>query len=261
MDLDYLTHLRNDSARFLSLLRDADPAQLVPSCPEWTADDLLWHLAEVQWFWGTIVSRRLQDGDEAEKLKPERPTTHDGLVSFFDESSAALQTVLADTDPGVEVWMWSDDKTVGYIRRRQAHEALIHRLDAELTVGDVTPLDAELATDGIHEVMTKMYGEPPEWATVTPGELSVSLETSDTGLVLPLQSGRWSGTSPNTGNTYDEPYFALTDDSGAPDARVRGTAPDLDAWLWSRGSAASLSVEGSPTAFALLEEVVRIGIQ
>ena len=48
--------------------------------------------------------------------------------------------------------MWADDKTVGYIRRRQAHEALIHRLDAELTAGAVTPLDPDLAADGVLRV-------------------------------------------------------------------------------------------------------------
>ncbi len=49
--------------------------------------------------------------------------------------------------------MWADDKTAGYIARRQAHEALVHRLDAELTVGDRTPLDPRLAADGVDEAL------------------------------------------------------------------------------------------------------------
>ena len=34
---------------------------------------------------------------------------------------------------------------------------MIHRLDAELTVGAVTDLDPELATDGVLEVLDPMY--------------------------------------------------------------------------------------------------------
>ena len=53
--LDYLTHLARDSARFAEVLRETPPGKRVPTCPEWDVDDLLWHLADVQWFWATIV--------------------------------------------------------------------------------------------------------------------------------------------------------------------------------------------------------------
>ncbi|WP_238993563.1 hypothetical protein [Nocardioides caldifontis] len=70
--------------------------------------------------------------------------------------------------------MWAEDRTVGYIRRRQAHEALIHRLDAELTAGTVTALDPTLASDGVDEALDVMFGGCPPWgsfepATSTPG--------------------------------------------------------------------------------------------
>jgi uncharacterized protein (TIGR03083 family) len=261
MSLDYLAHVAADSDRFLSLLRDADPSLVVPSCPEWAADDLLWHLAEVQWFWGTIVDQRLQDADEAENQKPDRPDSHAGLVAFFEQSNALLESALATADPSETVWMWGDDKTVGYIRRRQAHEALIHRVDAELTVGEPTPLDTALASDGVHEVFTKMYGGVPAWGTFTPSGRTVAVETTDTGLVVPLELGHWKGTSPNTGNTYDEPICEIADAAGfAADATVRGAAADLDRWAWGRADASALAVEGDRDAFGALQEVVDQGI-
>src|SRR5450759_2015949 len=55
--LDYLAHLARDSARFLEVLRNTPPQTGVTTCPDWDADDLLWHLAEVQWFWSAIVGR------------------------------------------------------------------------------------------------------------------------------------------------------------------------------------------------------------
>jgi hypothetical protein len=68
----YLQHIRDESRLFRDVLADCDPAAPVPTCPEWRAADLLWHLGEVQWFWGTVVRERVT-GDQAEALKPPRP--------------------------------------------------------------------------------------------------------------------------------------------------------------------------------------------
>jgi uncharacterized protein (TIGR03083 family) len=262
MSLDYLAHLRGDSARFRAALATAAAGLRVPSCPDWDVDDLLWHLGEVQWFWGTIVQQRLDDPDEAEAQKPQRPGDRAGLLRFFDSASALLQRALAETDPSVEVWMWDAERTVGYVRRRQAHEALIHRLDAELTVGAPTPLDPELASDGVDEAIRKMFGGLPDWATSSTGTRTVSLQTADTGLALPLRVNHWSGTSRNTGRTYDdEPYLVVEHRDGfEPDVTVQAPAADLDAWLWGRAEDHVLTVHGDAEAFTALRNVITTGI-
>src|SRR5690242_6868703 len=132
MELDYLSHLERESTRFVEVLDDADPQAPVPSCPDWTADDLLWHLGEVFFFWGTIVRERLTDPAAAEEVKPDRPVERDGLLAFCERSSSELLQTLRDTPPDAPVWTWSDDNSAGFVRRRMAQEALIHRLDAEL---------------------------------------------------------------------------------------------------------------------------------
>jgi hypothetical protein len=126
MPLDFLAHIRAESARFVEVLRDCDPEKPVPPCPDRTAADLLWRLSEVQHFWGTIVRERLQ----APRDNPPRPDAYADLLAEFQSSSDALAATLAETPDDVAVWTWSDDQTVGFIRRRQAHEVLIHRLDA-----------------------------------------------------------------------------------------------------------------------------------
>jgi uncharacterized protein (TIGR03083 family) len=181
MGLDYLEHLRADSARFAEVLAAANPATEVPSCPGWTAADLVWHLAEVQSTWGTIVSQTLADWDD--ENVPERPDGYPALLEALTASSALLIDALASTPDEVAVWTWSEtDQTVGFVRRRQAHEALIHRLDAELTAGAVTDLDPALATDGVLEVLELMFGGAPAWATTihTDGPLG-RVATTDTG--------------------------------------------------------------------------------
>ena len=155
--LDYLTHLASDTARFVAVLSNASPGQRVPTCPDWDADDLLWHLGHVQWFWAEIVGRGLTTQAEVDALQSDaRPTDHEGLLRFFARASDALQQNLRAASPQAPAWTWSDDQSVGFIRRRQAQEALIHRLDAELTAGSRTPMDPDLSADGIDEALRVM---------------------------------------------------------------------------------------------------------
>ena len=256
MALDYLTHLATESARFLAALRGTDLSRPVPSCPDWDAADLLWHLGEVQWFWGSVVSERRTDTDGL--TPPERPSSDHGLVQFFEEQSARLHHALSEADPAEEVYMWADDRTVGYIRRRQAHEALIHRLDAELVSGDVTSLDPELASDGVHEVLEKMYGGLPPWGSFTSTGPQAEFRASDTGLVVPVVLGRFTGTDPEDGTSYDDEELSVhaADPSVEPSAVVSGRADDLDAWLWHRRDAAGLTIEGDRPVVAQLLQVL-----
>src|SRR5262245_5244268 len=120
-ELDFLDHLVLESARFAEAIDSARPEAPVPSCPDWKADDLLWHLAEVQWFWGTVVRERMTD-PPGNDLTPSRPADRAGLAAFFDRVSRELADVLAATPPGTPAWTWSEDQTAGFIRRRQAHE-------------------------------------------------------------------------------------------------------------------------------------------
>jgi Mycothiol maleylpyruvate isomerase N-terminal domain len=71
--LDYLGHLARESARFAEAVGTVPPSAAVPTCPDWNADDLLWHLGEVQWFWGAIVRDGVTTDDQVEKLRAERP--------------------------------------------------------------------------------------------------------------------------------------------------------------------------------------------
>ncbi len=248
----YLDHIRSGSQRFRDVLASCDPAARVPACPEWDAADLLWHLGEVQWFWGSVVRDRLQSPDGLER--PARPESDHGLVQFFEEQSARLLLALTDADPHEEVYMWADDKTVGYVRRRQAHEALVHRLDAELTMSAPTPFDPRLASDGVVEALDVMHGGCPPWGTFAPDGTHLRVEATDTGLVLPVALGRFTGTDPDSGEAVDEEDLSVrhADPQAPPAAVVRGRAEDLDAWAWNRRDDAGLTVTGDHAAYQRL---------
>jgi uncharacterized protein (TIGR03083 family) len=246
----YLDHIRTESQRFREVLATCDPDAQVPACPDWTAADLLWHLAGVQWFWAHLARTRPAPPSE-DLVELERPATYDGLLAAFDEHSASLVAELEAVGPDAEAWHWAPVQTVGTSCRRQAHEALIHRLDAEQTAGSVTPLDPALAADGVLELVDVMYGgDAPTWGRFEPSQHLVRLDLVDRNASILVRPGTFLGTDPESGRTYDDPHLQVVDEpDGAASAIVAGTAADLDAWLWKRNDDAGVTVSGDPAAY------------
>ena len=58
------------------------------------------------------------------------------------------------------MWTWTPDHTVGFWSRRMAHEVAVHRWDAQGAAGDPSPIERELAVDGIQEVFDLMPVRP-----------------------------------------------------------------------------------------------------
>jgi len=255
MGIDYLPHVRRETARFGDVLRNADPAPHVPSCPEWNADDLLWHMAGVLLFWGAIVRDRLADPAAAEKAEGTRPGDHAGLIALYDRAAGGLCDALAATPDDTAVWTWfTPEQNVGFISRRMTHEALIHRLDAELATGSVSDFDTDLAIDGVDEMLDHFFGDP-SWAKFEPGGPIVRIRALDTDAEWLVQVGETSGTSPS-GNTYEgEPAFQRLA-SGTPTVTVGASARDLDAWIWNRPTLAAPIIEGSDADYHAVVRVV-----
>jgi uncharacterized protein (TIGR03083 family) len=250
----YLQHIRTESQRFRDVLAECDPRANVPSCPDWTTDDLLWHLGEVQNFWTWVVTNRPKGPDEYDQ--PERPGDHAGLLSFYDAQYAALADALDTAEPTDEAWTWSQDHTVAFIDRRQAHEALIHRRDAELTAGTLTPFPAELAADGVDEVLDVMYGGCPPWGEFSPLPHYIRLDLTDTGDRVWVQLGRFHGTDPEGIEHEEEDIHVVADPGIEPDAVISGTAEALDARLWRRADGAETHLAGDLRIIDKFRQVV-----
>lgn len=256
----FLEHLRRESQRFRDVLADAADATRVPTCPDWDVDDLLWHLAGVQWFWGEIVEQRLTRHEEVSAMngrRAPRPADRAGLLDFYDRASERLHRNLVETPPETEVWMWADDHSAAYIARRQAHEALIHRLDAELTTERRSPMDPSLCSDGVDEALLIMRGvEPEDGLVLTAISDPVVIACTDvpgSWTVLPTHV---TGTD-DDGDPVDVTRFvARRGDDPAAAATVRGTAADLDCWLWNRPMTGGLARQGDPAALGAVDRVL-----
>ncbi|SHH19171.1 TIGR03083 family protein [Jatrophihabitans endophyticus] len=267
MAVDLLAHVRTESDRFAAALRDADLAARVPSCPDWTAADLLWHLAEVHHFWAVVVGERIVDGDAAEAAgELERPDSDAALFEVYERTTTALLDALAGAEDTTPVWTWAPEQEVGFVRRFQAHEALMHRVDAELVSGAPTPLPAELAADGIEVVTRYTMTWRPGWATWTPSGGVGLLHATDTGTRVVVRPGSWGGHSPDTGKDYaDEPAVELVDKGRLADTdptfTVSAPAADLDAWLWNRPGFGEVDVTGSEADYERFRAQVTAGVQ
>ncbi|MBM7520390.1 maleylpyruvate isomerase family mycothiol-dependent enzyme [Nocardioides nitrophenolicus] len=242
----YLHHLRVESARFAEVLGSCPPDARVPSCPDWDVADLAWHLTEVQHFWTHVIRHRPAPPEAY--VEPERPATYAEILATFRATHDAFAAVLGAADPAEPAWSWSvpGDQRVGFTYRRQAHEALIHRLDAELAAGAITGLPADLAADGIDEALGVMYGGLPPWGRFDPRPQYAEFRATDTATSVWVQLGTFSGTTPEGVERSDEPDQHVVAAPGVPaDLVVTGTAADLDAWLWHRVSDERVTITGA----------------
>lgn len=206
----------------------------VPGCPGWTVADLVWHTGEVLWFWAEVVEHRWADPSPYEE--PERPADPGALVAWYRDAVERVGLVLAGADPATPVWSWAtDDATAAWVRRRVAQELAVHRWDAQsATAAGSEPIDAELAADGIDELLEFFGGDGPL-------DRSVHLHCTDT-------EGEWLVTADG-----------VTREHAKGDAAVRGPASDLLLALWRRRPLEGLEVLGDVAVAQQLLDRARLG--
>jgi len=205
----------------------------VPTCGTWTLAALAWHLIEVQRFWVHIIEQR-PDATPASYTPPTPPDDERVLATQLRATCDRLVTLLEEADPSEPAWSWSENHTVGFTRRRQAHESFVHHVDAALAVNEPIPeVEAEFASDGIDEVVQVMLCETPPWARFNATGGAVRLKASDTGDLWTLLLGEVTGANPETGQTFRLDGFAL-DRAAQANAIITAPATQLDLWLWGR---------------------------
>ncbi|MBW3620570.1 MAG: maleylpyruvate isomerase family mycothiol-dependent enzyme [Actinobacteria bacterium] len=201
MDHDaYLDAIRSESEALLAAAA-VDVSRPVPTCPDWTVADLLWHIGRIHHRWGRIAAEGVTDAAAAGALEtPERPAD-DELVHWARTQADRLLEVLIDLDPDAPRWNWTGaPQTAAFIPRRMAHETAVHRVDAERAAGEASPVDAKLAADGIDEVLSVLvpargdYDGPAGFLgigeTDTSRAWAVHLDPPQVGLVSPARVPR-----------------------------------------------------------------------
>jgi uncharacterized protein (TIGR03083 family) len=202
----------------------------VPSCPEWTVDELALHVGRFTGFWAHVLC----EGTGRPKPPAPDPPPGGDLGEWYRPLAAALVEELRATPTGTEVWTWMpDDQTPAFVARRAAHELAVHRVDAQLARGGHTPIEAELAADGIDEVVVLVQSQDDQ--PRGQGE-TLHLHGTDRG---------------------DEWLLALTPDGlqverthGKADLALRGGVSDLELVLYHRPPVAPVEHLGDDAVLA-----------
>ena len=222
---ELLLALERDSAAFVDACEVAGLTGAVSSCPGWTVADLLWHLTEVHDFWRTVVTEQ-RTGSEGYEGPP-RPVD-EGLAGMYRRGRIDLLKTMAEVDPAMSIWTWSNDKTAGFVIRRITQETAVHLWDATEAAGMVNPIEPMLASDGIDEFLTHFTSDVAEGAAPVAG--SVHLHCGDV-------AGEWTVQETDDG-------FAVVREHSKGDCAIRGTASDILLALWRRQPLSACDVVG-----------------
>jgi uncharacterized protein (TIGR03083 family) len=201
----------------------------VPSCPDWTARELLGHLCRVYRFWhAQVVSADPRDRvDPGDGSLP--PDAEPGAA--LEQAGAELVEAMHGAGPEAPCWNWSGvDPTVSWLARRMALETALHRYDGELCAGNPGRIDAELAADGIDEyLLVHLTADIPEVPTATLGG-TLCLACSDTGDAWTVEIGMGR--------------LRVREGRGPASACLLGTASDLLLFVWNRLGVDGLELTG-----------------
>jgi uncharacterized protein (TIGR03083 family) len=182
------------AGKMAGIISRGDPGLPVPSCPDWTLRQLGTHLGRVHRWAAEIVSTRTAEAipmkAAPDGIPPADPAGQaDWLLAGAQRLTEAIRA--AGTD---QVWAFGSLAPAAFWARRQAHETMVHRADAELAAGLPVVLDAELAADAVDEWLRLMagprYGRPDARATALPAGASLHVIAIAPGQ-RGTRSGRW----------------------------------------------------------------------
>ena len=235
----YLAAFTADAGRLSQLAGAADPGAAVPTCPGWTLLDLVRHVGDV--YAHKVALLRLGRRPEPGEWPLGDDLAWAQAVDRHDAAQRELAQLLADAGPDAECWTWMEgagEGTSAAWARRMAHEALVHRVDAEAALGaPLHPAAPGLAADGVDEVLTWMAGDPDvvadaRSATGEPG--TVLLDWGAGGRLVDLPDGGHALRALSSAEVAD----------AAADATLRGDALSLDLYLWGRLEALPSAMRG-----------------
>ena len=145
----YLPVIRSNIDRLADAAEEAGLDAPVPSCPAWTIDDLTQHIGTVLRRWTDLVVARSMDRPDFSRTAGPPPAGD--RFEWVRAGGEGLVDALAATPEDTPMWTFSGEGTVRFWARRQAHEAVIHRCDAELADGTLGSIEADVAADGVNE--------------------------------------------------------------------------------------------------------------
>jgi uncharacterized protein (TIGR03083 family) len=242
----YLECLEADYTRLREVAENALDER-VPTCPDWTGADLVVHMAEV-------FLHKTETLRQGAWPTPWPPDLGADPLGALDDTYRQLVGEFAARSPSDRSLTWYEpDQTVGFWLRRMAQETVIHRLDAELAAGVAhTPIPADLAEDGIDELLTCFLA----YASVEyPDEFGEHLPECD-GRTVQIDTGG-AGWQVQLGPTEITVERGQSD----PEAGVFGEPGAVLRWMWRRTGDEAVQLDGNRWVAGKLRTLLGVATQ
>lgn len=224
----WLQVFEEQARMFRDAVGRADLTAPVPTCPGWTFTELTVHVGRFL----QVVTGQLRSGSVEQQVRPEPAPEAPEPLAYLDEQLAVAREVLGATPANRPVWTFSPTapRLAWVWHRRVAHELTIRRWDAQAALGDLVPLDRDLALDGVEEVLgtllaARLLGDMP---VAVSGNAAVVCEDAAQGWLVEF--------TPEQAPVVRlvPPGMPTDPDQGMVQAEVRGRASSVYLGLWGR---------------------------
>jgi uncharacterized protein (TIGR03083 family) len=238
-----LAHVSADAAALAATGRAAPTVQ-VPSCPDWTVQQLLDHTGRVHhWVTGIVRSRRQERLPFASQEGG--PEDLAGGLAWFEEGAQSVVAALDEAGEDEPIWNWfMGVAPARFWMQRMALETTVHRWDGQRAAGEPQPIDATLAVAGIDEVVSLFLPRFDTVAKQLSTDASIHLHCTDV-------EGEWL-------LRFGPEGLVTTNEHAKGDLAVRGAASDLYLLLWNRVTPERCEVFGDESLLRRWADVVRI---
>lgn len=233
----------------------------VPTCPRWTAADLVAHQGIVhRWAAGQL---RRDPARVPSRTTILRTVPRRELLPWFAAGVENLGEAFRITPPDAEAMVFLNDAPAprAFWARRQAHETTIHAVDAVAArlgrppTAPEADVAADLALDGIDELLRGFFTRGrSRLATGTP--FTIGVRPDDAGRAWLVHVGTEQITTDRCTTDQVAAPRGVAPAPSAPDVVFAGSAAQLYLGLWNRGD--EIRAEGDAAVLTRWHEVQRV---
>ena len=239
---EHIEALAREGDRLVAAVTKVDLDATVPTCPEWTVRELTHHVGRTH-RWAAVHIRDARTEpvatEDEDAVWGPMPTDTD-LVAWFREGLGRVVGDLRAAPTDLACWSLLPAPTpLAFWARRQAHETAVHRADAQSAVGDIDPVPAAFAADGVDELLMCFFSRPRNRVRAE-ATRTLQVTTTDADAAWTVHIGP-DGARAERG-------------VASADCTLAGPASDLYLALWNRRGLEDLTVEGDRSLLDLWRE-------
>ncbi|MGB9306220.1 MAG: maleylpyruvate isomerase family mycothiol-dependent enzyme [Mycobacterium sp.] len=234
--MDFAALLLEQNRAFSDLVRNADEAKPVPTCPGWNLGQLIRHVGRGDRWAAQIVRDRRDDFLDPRSVEGGKPPPDpDDAMSWLHGGAQRLVDAVEFSGVETTVWTFLGPRPANWWIRRRLHEVAVHRADAAIALGTDFALAPDIAADAISEWLERVAIQAGGDGAALPLEDddTLHLHATDPGLG---EAGEWTIRVADGGITWSHEH-------GKGTVALRGGATELLLAMVRRVSVADTGIE------------------